>query len=76
MRKTIQNCLLLGFSLLFFSPFAQAQNPILKGYADPHMKVWNGKNLIHYQMARLSEDMLSLAEPPSNLMTEAEFGLD
>ncbi|HWR99319.1 MAG TPA: family 43 glycosylhydrolase [Prolixibacteraceae bacterium] len=35
---------------------------------------FDGKNLIHYQIARLSEDMLSLAEPPRDLMTEAEFG--
>lgn len=35
---------------------------------------FDGKNLIHYQMAKLSGDMLSLAEPPRDLMTEAKFG--
>jgi hypothetical protein len=33
-------------SLLFYAVNASAQNPILKGYADPHMKVWDGKMYI------------------------------
>lgn len=33
-------------SLLFCAVSASAQNPILKGYADPHMKVWDGKMYI------------------------------
>lgn len=32
--------------LLIFSTNVYAQNPILKGYADPHMKVWDGKMYI------------------------------
>lgn len=31
---------------LFVSGIVPAQNPILKGYADPHMKIWNGKMYI------------------------------
>ena len=43
-KKLIQKitCLtLLMFLLLDFN--LKAENPLLKGYADPHMKIWNGK---------------------------------
>lgn len=35
---------------------------------------FDGKNLIHYQIARLSNDMVSLAETPRDLMTDGEYG--
>ncbi len=33
-----------------------------------------GKDLIHYQIARLNEDMISLAEKPHDLLTDKPFG--
>lgn len=35
---------------------------------------FDGKHLLHYQIARLSDDMLSLAEPPRDLRTDSPFG--
>ena len=35
---------------------------------------FDGKNLIHYQIAKLGDDMVSLAETPHDLMTDSEFG--
>ncbi|HWR99320.1 MAG TPA: hypothetical protein VN249_01835 [Prolixibacteraceae bacterium] len=37
---------IIGLFLLLAFGDIHAQNPILKGYADPHMKVWNGKMYI------------------------------
>ena len=34
---------ILGLCLLLISISIQAENPVLKGFADPHMKVWNGR---------------------------------
>ncbi len=34
---------IVGICLFLFSVFSSAENPILKGFADPHTKVWNGK---------------------------------
>lgn len=46
-RDFLVKFLLLFGSSLFVTLWAsQAQNPILKGFADPHMKVWNGKMYI------------------------------
>ena len=33
-----------------------------------------GKDLVHYQIARLNEDMVSLAEMPKDLITDREYG--
>lgn len=35
---------------------------------------FDGKNHIHYQIARLSDDMISFAENPRDLLTDKEFG--
>ncbi len=35
---------------------------------------FDGKHHIHYQIAKLSDDMLSLGEEPQDLLTDKEFG--
>jgi len=40
------NRIIAGFCILFVSGNVLAQNPILIGYADAHMKIWNGKMYI------------------------------
>jgi len=36
----------LTVCLTLFTVLLSAQNPILKGYADPHLKIWNGRMYI------------------------------
>jgi arabinoxylan arabinofuranohydrolase len=66
------NFSLIGFFLLLFSPFAMGQNPILKGYADAHMKIWNGRMYVSAGKDK-SPDIKGFAMPNWSIYSSSDL---